>query len=92
MTFGVTEILFAIVAVIAAYLGFSTGRKVERPKAMQEGKEQAVREIQSQTTEQSLERVSAANEAGAAVERLDANGVREQASNDPNNLGRVQRP
>lgn len=92
MNFGLTEILFAIVAVIAAYLGFTTGRKVERPKAIQEGKDQATQEIKTQAMEQTFERVTAANEAAAAVESRTPERVRVEASQDPNNRGRVQRP
>ena len=92
MTFGIEQILFAIVAIVAAYLGFTTGRKVERPKAIQEGKEQATREIQTQSMEQSLERITAVNEAGTAVERRSPDVVRDEAGRDPNNIGRVQRP
>lgn len=85
MTFGVTEIVFAVVAIIAAYLGFSTGRKVERPKAMKEGAEKATNEILQQTTEQTLERVVEATEARNAVERSSDDELRQQASEDPFN-------
>jgi hypothetical protein len=85
MSFGVTEIVFAIVAIVAAYLGFTTGRKVERPKAMKEGAEKATNEILQQTTEQTLERVTEAAEARNAVERTPDDELREQASQDPNN-------
>lgn len=90
MTFGITQIVFALVAFIAAYLGFTTGRKVERPKAMKDGAEKATREILQQTTEQTLERVTEAADARNTVERTPDDELREQARKDPNNrLGGV---
>jgi len=90
MTFGITQIVFALVAVIAAYLGFTTGRKVERPKALKEGAEKATNEILQQTTEQTLERVTEAADARNTVERTSDDQLREQARQDPNNrLGGV---
>lgn len=85
MTFGIEQILFAVVAIIAAYLGFATGRKVERPKAIQEGKEQATREIQTQAMEQSLERTVQAVEARNSVERMSDDQLSDYARKDSNN-------
>lgn len=85
MTFGVSQILFMIVAAICAYMGFTTGRKVERPKAMKEGRDQALNEFKQQTTEQVLERVTHAVEARTTIERMPDDELREQARTDPNN-------
>jgi len=85
MNIGIEQIIFMIVAAVAAYLGFTTGRKVERPKAMKEGAEKATREIQTQATEQSLERVTQAVEARSSVERTPDHELSEQARSDPNN-------
>ncbi len=92
MTLGLEQILWAVVAAVIAYMGFRTGQKVERPRAIQEGKEQAYRDVEAATTKHTLEKVNAANQAGAAVERRSADVVRDEAGRDQNNLGRVLRP
>lgn len=85
MNIGVTEILFMIVAAVATYFGFTTGRKVERPKAMKEGHDKALESFKTQSTEQVLERVTVAVEARTAIERMPDDELREQAHKDPNN-------
>lgn len=92
MNIGLEQIIWFVVAGVIAYLGFNTGRKVERPKAMEEGRKEATAAIKTQITEQTFERVAEANEAGAAVERRTPDVVRDEASADPYNRGRVQRP
>ena len=92
MNIGLEQIIWAVIAAIIAYLGFRTGRSVERPRAIQEGKEQAYRDVEVQSKEQAFERVNAATEAGADVERRSADVVRDEAGSDPYNRGRVQRP
>jgi len=81
----------AITGLVFLIIGFFVGRPIGKSEGKKEGAKEATIEIQAQTQEQSLERITAANQAGAAVEHLDADGVRNAASEDSNNRGRVQR-
>lgn len=82
----------AVIAAVFAFLARENGKKVGERKGIEIGKNQAVSDMKAQSTEQTLERTVAANEARAAVERSSDSQLSEQARHDPNNrLSGVQR-